>query len=493
MKSSRPIVYVLAGIAVAAMLCVCSIGAVAAGMFLFSDEINSALDNPLTLLTDFNAGPTQVPQPLSGESPDLERLFAPLWESRRYLRNDFVSQPVDDAVLAQGALDGLLGYLEQQGVSLDALSAATGSPEAEALAAQADTPQEAQAAFEPFWEAWRTVQFSQTEIGGSYQDLLRAALRSMVEALGDPHTAYMDPDQMRQSNISLDGEYEGIGAYVDTTTEYVTIVTPISGSPAEAAGLRPGDQVLAVDGTDMTGIPGDAVIGYILGPEGTSVTLTIRREGEATFDVTIVRAHISIPSVEGELLDGGIAYVQLNTFGANTDREMRALLEDLLAQNPKGLILDLRNNGGGYLNTAVSLTSEFLKEGIVLIEEYGNGERDQYDVLGGGLATEIPMVVLVNNGSASASEILAGALQDYGRAPLVGETTFGKGSVQTPATLSNGEGALRITIAHWLTAKDRLIHGIGLEPDYPVPLTEEDFAQDLDPQLDKAIELINER
>ncbi|MBX3048958.1 MAG: S41 family peptidase [Anaerolineales bacterium] len=493
MKSSRPIVYVLAGIAVAAMLCVCSIGAVAAGMFLFSDEINSALDNPLDLLTEFNAGPTQVPQPLSGENPDLEKLFAPMWESRRYLRNDFVSQPVDDEVLAEGALDGLLGYLEEQGVSLDALSVTAGSPSAEALAAEAETPQEAQAAFAPFWEAWHTVQFSQTEVSGSYQDLLRASLRSMVEALGDPHTAYMDPDQLRQSNISLDGEYEGIGAYVDTTTEYVTIVTPISGSPAEAAGLRPGDQVLAVDGTDMTGIPGDAVIGYILGPEGTRVTLTIRREGEPTFDVTIVRAHISIPSVEGEMLDEGIAYIQLNTFGANTDREMRAILEDLLAQNPKGLILDLRNNGGGYLNTAVSLTSEFLKEGIVLIEEYGNGERDQYNVLSGGLATEIPMVVLVNNGSASASEILAGALQDYGRAPLVGETTFGKGSVQTPATLSNGEGALRITIAHWLTSKDRLIHGVGLEPDYVVALTEEDFAQDLDPQLDKAIELINER
>lgn len=492
MKSSRPIVYVLAGVAVTAMLCVCSVGALAAGMFLFSDDINSALDNPMQFLTELESGPTAVPVPLSEESPDLEQLFAPLWESRRFLRNDFVNQPIDDAVLAQGALDGLAGYLEENGLSLSALNAASSSLSADDLAQEAGTPAEAQAAFAPFWEAWHQVQFSQVEIPGSYQDVLRAALRSMVAALGDPHTAYMDPDQLRQSNISLDGEYEGIGAYVDTTTEYVTIVSPISGSPAEAAGLRPGDQVLAVDGKDMTGIPGDAVISYILGPEGSSVTLTIQREGEPVFDVTIVRAQISIASVEGEMRDT-VAYVQLNTFGANTDRELRTILADLLAQNPKGIVLDLRNNGGGYLNTAVNVTSEFLTDGIVLIEEYGNGDRDTYTVTGGGSATDIPLVVLVNGGSASASEILAGALQDYGRAVLVGETTFGKGSVQTPATLSNGEGALRITIAHWLTPEERLIHGVGLTPDYVVPLTEDDVNQGLDPQLDKAIELINEQ
>ncbi|MCW5875738.1 MAG: S41 family peptidase [Anaerolineales bacterium] len=492
---SKTSVYILGGLAALLTVCLCSAAAVGAGYFMFRDEIDMLLENPAVLFTELDPAlsnaPTAVPQPLSGEHPDLNRLFAPLWESRSHLRNNFVNQPIDDGVLAQGALDGLSAYLEERGLDLATLQAAEGAPSAARLADEADTPSSAEAAFAPFWEAWRNVQYSQADIPGTYQDLLRAALRSMVSALDDPHTAYMDPDQLRQANISLEGEYEGIGAFVDTTTEYVTIVTPIAGSPAEAAGLRPGDEVLAVDGEDMTGIPGEAVISRILGPEGTPVTLTIRRVDTPVFDVTIVRAHISIPSVESEMLPGNIAYVKLNTFGASSDRELRNAVENLLAQNPRGLILDLRNNGGGFLTTAVNITSEFLSQGVVLIEEFGNGEQDVYNVVSGGVATQIPMVTLVNNGSASAAEILAGALQDYGRSVLVGEVTFGKGSVQSPATLSNGEGALRITIAHWLTPNERLIHGIGLTPEYLVELTSEDFDQGLDPQLDKAIELIN--
>jgi carboxyl-terminal processing protease len=164
----------------------------------------------------------------------------------------------------------------------------------------------------------------------------------------------------------------------------------------------------------------------------------------------------------------------------------------LMAQNPSGLILDLRNNGGGYLDTAVFITSEFVESGVVLHEEYGDGERDTYDVLPGGLATEIPLVVLVNQGTASASEILAGAIQDYGRGILIGETTFGKGSVQISRSLSDSQGALRITIAHWLTPQERLIHGIGLEPDMVVVLTEEDLAAELDPQLQAAIDFLSQ-
>ncbi|MEX1246850.1 MAG: S41 family peptidase [Anaerolineales bacterium] len=448
------------------------------------------------------AGPTQTvseatasatPVVTLGNQVDLERLFSPVWESRQYLREAFVEQPVEDSVLAQGALDGLVASLEDQGIVLEGISVTADVPSAISLSQLARTPQDAAPAFSAFWEAWRKVQYGDAQIRGTYEELLYACLGAMVDALGDPHTSYMDPLQFEQSNIQLGGEYEGIGAFVDTTTEYVTIIAPMEGAPAQRAGLRAGDMIIAVDGTDMTGVSGDVVLTYIMGPAGTPVVLTIQREGEpASFDVEIIRERISVPSVQSEMINGDIAYVQLLTFGDSTDNELRQALEDLLANDPKGLILDLRNNGGGYLHTAVAVTSEFLAtRDVILYEEYGDGESDSFYALDGGLATDIPLVVLVNGGTASASEILAGAIQDYDRGVLVGETTYGKGSVQQPVALSNDQGALRITIAHWLTPYRRLIHGLGLIPEYVVALTDEDIEQGLDPQLDKAIELLN--
>jgi len=223
------------------------------------------------------------------------------------------------------------------------------------------------------------------------------------------------------------------------------------------------------------------------------VLLTIDRESaEAPFDVEIVRAAIFVASVQSEMLDDDIGYIQLLTFGANTSTEFHTALEDLLAQNPRGLIFDLRNNGGGFVDTAVEVTSEFIADGVILYEAYGSGSRDAHHALPDGLATDIPLVVLINPGSASSSEIVAGAIQDLGRALLVGETTFGKGSVQSTPLLSDDQGALRITIAYWLTPNERQIHGIGLEPDVFVEFTQEDFDAALDPQLDAAIELLNE-
>jgi carboxyl-terminal processing protease len=265
------------------------------------------------------------------------------------------------------------------------------------------------------------------------------------------------------------------------------------GSPAESAGLKAGDMIIQIDGVDMTGIPGDLVIQRVLGPSGSEVVLTVVREGEPEpFDVTVTRARITIPSVEGEMLEGGIAYVRILQFAANTRQELRETLEELLAQNPTGLILDLRNNGGGYLDTAVDVTSEFVEEGVVLYEEYGDGTRQEYEVLGGGLAYDLPMVILVNEGTASASEIVAGALQDYGRGSLVGMTTYGKGSVQQWIPLAEDQGAVRVTIARWLTPNSRQIHEVGLTPEYLVEFTEEDFNAGIDPQLDQAVELLTQ-
>jgi len=287
----------------------------------------------------------------------------------------------------------------------------------------------------------------------------------------------------------MEGEYTGIGAWVDTSGDYVEVISPMKGSPAEAAGLQAQDLVLAINGEDMTGIPGDLVLQRILGPAGDTIVLTIRR-GEETFDVSITRAVIQIPVVEYEMREDGVGYVALYTFNELATDKLRAALRDLLSQDPKGIVFDLRGNGGGYLVTAVEVTSEFLKNGVVLYEEYGDGSRDPYPVRKGGLATEIPLVVLIDEGSASASEITAGALQDYGRAKLVGMTSYGKGSVQNWISLRTEEGGVRITIARWLTPNGNQIDSVGLTPDLVVEYTQEDYDAGLDPQLDAAVELL---
>jgi carboxyl-terminal processing protease len=324
---------------------------------------------------------------------------------------------------------------------------------------------------------------------------MRGAIRGMMEALGDQHSSYMSPEDFEQANASLEGEYEGIGAYVDTTTEYLTVTSPIPGSPAEAAGLLPGDQIVAIDGEDMTGIDAELVRLRVLGPAGSTVHLTVLREDEdKPLEFDIVRAKITIASATGEMLEGDIAYIQVTTFGTNTMPELEAALKELMAQNPKGIILDLRNNDGGYLQTAVEVSSQFVEDGVILYEQYGNGERTTYEALPGGMATDpsIPVVVLINEGSASASEIVAGALQDLGRAKLVGTVSYGKGSVQNWIPLSGENGAVRVTIAKWLTPNEKTIHEIGLTPDYPVELTPEDRAADKDPQLDEAVKVLQE-
>jgi carboxyl-terminal processing protease len=253
--------------------------------------------------------------------------------------------------------------------------------------------------------------------------------------------------------------------------------------------LQPGDKVIAIDGEDMTGVAPEEARLKVLGPEGTKVTLTVTREGAPDpLEFTITRAQIEIRSAEGKMLEQNIGYIDINTFGEQTTSELRAALGDLLQQNPRGIIIDLRNNPGGYLSTSVEVASEFIDEGVVLYEEYGDGRRDTHRALGNGQATDIPLVVLINEGSASASEILAGALQDYERATLVGVKSFGKGSVQNWVPLSNNQGAARVTIARWLTPDERQIDHIGLMPDVIVEMTAEDFESELDPQLDAAME-----
>jgi len=345
--------------------------------------------------------------------------------------------------------------------------------------------------FVPFWEAWDLVHREYVDQPVEDIRLMQGAIRGLLQSLGDQHTSYMDPDEYVQANTRLEGEYEGIGAFVDTDSEFLTIVSTIPNSPAEAAGLKPGDEVIAVDGDDMTGVDGNLVVRRVLGPAGTKVTLTIRREGaEDPLEFVIERAKIVIPSVESEMLENGIGYVRLYDFGDRTTRDLRAALRDLLEEDPRGLILDLRGNPGGFLTTAIEVASEFIGEGVVMIERFGDGREEVYEADRGGLATDIPLVVLIDAGTASASEIVAGAVQDHGRGTLVGDTSFGKGSVQDWTPLSENGGAVRITIARWYTPDNRQIHEVGLTPDVVVEITEEDIQNDRDPQLEKAIELL---
>lgn len=350
--------------------------------------------------------------------------------------------------------------------------------------------------FGPFWQAWDLVHDQYVDQPVDNELLMRGAIRGMLDALGDEHTSYMDPEQYEMLNTQLQGdeEYEGIGAWVDTTSDYLTIISPMPDSPAEEAGLRPGDQIIAIDGRSMTGVDGELVRQQVLGPAGTTITLTILREGKEPFDVEVERASVSVPSLEARIIeDTNIAYVHLFIFGDGTKRELREALRTLLDQDPDGLILDLRFNGGGLLESAIDVASEFIDDGVIMYEEYGDGERTVFDARRGGLATDIPMVVLINEGSASASEIVAGAIQDRNRGLLVGGTSFGKGSVQVPTTLENDQGAVRITVARWLTPDERTIHGTGLEPDVPIEVTDDDIQDNRDPQLDTAVEILNEQ
>jgi carboxyl-terminal processing protease len=397
-------------------------------------------------------------------------------------------------ILLAGAFSGgfIVGHLIPATGQIPFLSDIFPSAPTVAPDLQSATPDELQTLFTPFWEAWNIVHTQYVEQPVDDLTLMQGAIRGMMEALGDEQTLYMDPQLYSDETQFMQGEYEGIGAYVDLDGEYLTIVSPIAGSPAELAGLHPGDKVIAIDGVDMTGTPPEEVRLKVLGPEGSTVTLTVRREGEAEpLEFVITRARITIHTAEGKMLEDDIAYMDINMFGDKTTQELRATLQNLMKQNPRGMIIDLRNNPGGYLNTAIEVSSEFIEEGIIMYEQYGDGRRDQYEALGNGQATDIPIVVLINEGSASASEILAGALQDYELATLVGEKSYGKGSVQNLQPLSNNQGAARVTIAKWLTPKERAIDHVGLQPDVYVEMAPEDFVSDQDPQLDAAVETLN--
>ncbi len=305
--------------------------------------------------------------------------------------------------------------------------------------------------------------------------LAQGAVRGMVEALDDPYTAFLDAESYQLSMGELEGSFEGIGAYVSAKDEQL-IVAPIADSPADKAGIRAGDIVLEIDGQSTEGMSLAEAVLLVRGPEGTTVTLLVLHEGETEPElISIVRAVIEVPSVDFEMREE-IAYIAITNFSERTAGELALVMAELNQQGAEGIIVDLRGNLGGTLNSAVDVASFFLREGVVVEVVDNEGHRDVYSVRPGGITTDLPVVVLVDEYSASGSEVLVGALQDYGRATIAGTRTFGKGGVNVLHQLSDGSG-LYITIGRWFTPKGRLIEGEGLYPDYELELEGEDAIQ----------------
>jgi carboxyl-terminal processing protease len=321
--------------------------------------------------------------------------------------------------------------------------------------------------------------------------LAYGAIRGMLLTLDDPYTSFIDPQVTAILNEDASGSFEGIGAMVTMRDDgYLEIASLIPGQPAEAAGVLPGDIILAVGDQSIVGLGLYEAIGYIRGPAGTEAVLKIARaDAEEPIMITVVRARIEVPIVEYKMLEGDIAYVSLTEFDANAADRVNNALKEVLANKPKGLIFDLRANPGGWLDQAIKVSDIFLGKGLVAIERDSSGGEQRFYSYNGDLGEDIPMVVLVNAGSASASEIVAGALQDRERAVLIGTKTLGKGSVQRPNNLEDGS-QLRVTIARWFTPNDKNIHGDGLEPDIEVEYPN-DTPVGEDPQLERAIEYLS--
>jgi carboxyl-terminal processing protease len=354
---------------------------------------------------------------------------------------------------------------------------------------QSQTP--AQAQVEEREEVFGTLFEVYDVLNANYIDpldqelLLQGAIDGMVGVTGDDNTNYLDPEAYQRWNESLSGSFEGIGATVekDEVSGGMRIISPLPNSPAEASGLQAGDIIIEVGGENITEKSLDEIISLVRGPAGTIVRLGIQREGEAELlEFTIVRDRIEFPDVEFRLLDNNVGYVRLFQFSDGSSQKLEAALLELDAENLNGLVLDLRNNPGGYLETALQVLSLFVSEGPILIEQLPGDEERVFEAYGGAVAPSVPMAILVDEGSASASELVAGGLRDLGRAVIVGMPTFGKNTVQTIQPLSEG-GALRVTVARWVTPD-----GNSSQPDGFIPDVQVEFDPDSDPDFDNQLE-----
>lgn len=350
--------------------------------------------------------------------------------------------------------------------------------------AATETPAGVAETFTPFWEVWHLLHARYFELPLNNEQLVEGAINGLLATLGDPNTRYLSPEAEADARSDLEGEMEGIGILVEFVDGQLTIISPLEGSPAEAAGLKAGDVLRQVDGMNLAGMDLGQAADLVRGPAGTTVHLVIERDGQS-LPFEVQRDVLKIPSVRGEIVADNLAYVRLSRFAEPTAVELKELLEMLLADDPAGIILDLRGNPGGSLSSVVTVADQFLDEGLVVTERYGDDREVVFRATAGGLAQELPLVVLLDGGSASASEVLAGAIQDRQRGIIIGTLSFGKGTVQSWYGLSNG-GGVRITVAHWLTPNGHWVHEQGITPDVVV----DPAGEDNDNQLQTAIDYL---
>ncbi len=349
---------------------------------------------------------------------------------------------------------------------------------------------EDKADFSLFWDAWKMIEDDYTIEQLDYQKMVHGAISGMVDSLGDPYTVFLTPEENKMFNQDMSGKFGGIGAEIGFRDGFLTVIAPLKNSPAEKAGLLTGDIILKVNDEEIIGVNIDKAVYLIRGEEGTKVVLTISREGvDELEEVEITRDIIVVETVEWEMMENNIAYIDISQFNEDTAIELDNYINDILIENPKGIILDLRNNSGGYLTVANKITSRFIDSGDVIVIESYKDREEIHKSRGGQRFSGIPIVVLINEGSASASEILAGALKDNGKAKLVGEKTFGKGLVQIMEDLKDGS-AIKISVSRWLTPNRIDINENGIEPDFEVELTLDDYLNERDPQLEKALEIL---
>lgn len=354
---------------------------------------------------------------------------------------------------------------------------------------EGSTPLEEEVDFTQFWDIWNFVKESYYKQPVSDKELYYGALHGVVSGLGDPYSTYFDPEEAEQFTANLEGSFSGIGAEIGIREEKLVVVAPLSGSPAARAGLEPGDWILEIDGTETAGMSVEEAVSKIRGDKGTEVTLLITRNGfETAREVKIMRDKIVIDSVKWKLDEQKIMHISISTFNHETPELFSDAVQEILTSDVKGIIIDLRSNPGGLLSTAIDIASTWVGYKPVVIERTKDDARTFNGVKAPRL-TGIPTVVLVNVGSASASEIVAGALQDYKVATVVGTQTFGKGSVQDYRELEDGS-AVKVTTAAWYTPKGRSIDETGIAPDIAVPFTSEDYEKDVDPQLEIALKVI---
>ena len=346
--------------------------------------------------------------------------------------------------------------------------------------------------FSLFWEAYHELQnkFVKEELLDD-QNIVYGAIRGMTASLKDPYTIFLSPSETQSFLEDVDGHFEGVGMEIGIRDEQLQVIAPLEGTPAKEAGFMAGDKIVSIDGVSTIDLTVEEAVSLIRGPKGTDVVLTIYRSvwGEVR-DITVTRGVIEVPSLSWELKEGNIAYVQLYQFSRVAGSDFRKAAYEIINSDADRIILDLRNNPGGYLEVSREIAGWFLnRDDVVVIEKFRDGGEQAYKAQGNGVFKDYKIVILINQGSASASEILSGALRDNKGVLLIGMKSFGKGSVQQLQDLTGGS-SLKITIAEWLTPNGDLITNLGLEPDIEIDYTEEDYLNEEDPQLQKAIEAI---